>query len=71
MVNKDRAFFQYNSRGLVHIISPLTSQLCTASQKITIKYIGTVVIYKITDPHNYLQMTFDGRILRGFLNMRD
>ena len=27
MINKDRMFFQYNSRDLVYIISPLTSQL--------------------------------------------
>ena len=31
MINKDRAFFQYNSGDLVYIISLLTSQLCTAS----------------------------------------
>ena len=31
MINKDQAFFQYNSKDLVYIISPLTSQLCTAS----------------------------------------
>ena len=37
----------------------------TASQKVTIKYVHPVVIYKITDPHNYLLMTLDGRILRG------
>ena len=65
MINKDRAFFQYNSGDLVYIISPLTSQLHTTSQKITIKYVGPVVIYKIIDPHNYLLMTLDGRILRG------
>ena len=65
MLNKDRAFFQYNSRDLVYIISLLTSQLCTASQKVTIKYVSPVVIYKIIDPHNYLLMTLDGRILRG------
>ena len=65
MINKDRAFLQYKSRDLVYIISPLTSQLCTASQKVTIKYIGPVVIYEIIDPHNYLLMTLDGRILRG------
>ena len=41
MINKDRAFFQYNSRDLVYIISPLSSQLHTASWKITIKYVGT------------------------------
>ena len=65
MINKDRAFFQYKSRGLVYIISPLTSQLCTASHKVGIKYVGPVVIYKIINPHNYLLMTLDGRILRG------
>ena len=35
---KDRAFFQYKSGDLVYIISPLTSELHTASQKVTIKY---------------------------------
>ena len=65
MINKDRAFFQYNSRDLVYIISLLTCQLCTASWKVTIKCVGPVVIYKITDPHNYLLMTSDGRILKG------
>ena len=47
MINKDRTFFQYKSRDLVYIISPLTSQLCTASHKVTIKYVGPVVIYKL------------------------
>ena len=65
MINKDRAFFQYNSRDLVYTISPLTSELCTASRKVTIKYVGPVVIYKIVEPHNYLLMTLDGKILRG------
>ena len=36
-----------------------------ASWKVTIKYIGPVVIYKIIDPLNYLLMTLDGKILRG------
>ena len=65
MINKDRAFFQYNSRDLVYIILPLTGQLCNASSKVTIKYVGLVVIYKIIDPCNYLLMTLDGKILRG------
>ena len=65
MINKDRAFFQYNSGDLVYIISPLTSLLHTAARKVTIKYVGPVVIYKIIDPHNYLLMTLDGKILRG------
>ena len=47
MINKDTAFFQYNSRDLVYIISPLMSQLCTASRKVMIKYVGPVVTYKI------------------------
>ena len=47
MINKDRAFFQYNSGDLVYIISPLTSQLCTMSRKIMIKYVGAIVVYKI------------------------
>ena len=60
MINKDRAFFQYKGRDLVYIISPLTSQLCTALHKVTIKYVGPVMIYKIIDLHNYLLMTVDG-----------
>ena len=65
MINKDREFFQYKSGDLVYIISPLTSQLCTATHKVAIKYIGPVVIYKIIDPYNYLLMTLDGKSLRG------
>ena len=64
MINKDRAFFQYKSRDLVYIISPLTSQLYTALCKVTIKYVGPIVVYKIIDPHNYLLMTLDSRIFR-------
>ena len=65
MINNDREFFQFKSRDLDYIISPLTSQLHTASRKVTIKYVGPIVIYKIIDPHNYLLMTLDGKILRG------
>ena len=36
-----------------------------ASRKIMIKYVGPVAIYKIKDPHNYLLMTLDGKILQG------
>ena len=35
------------------------------SCKVTIKYVGSVVVYKIIDPHIYLIMTLDGKILRG------
>ena len=65
MINKDKSFFQYNTGDIVYIISLLTSQLCTTSRKVMIKYIGQVVIYKIIDPHNYLCMMLDGKILRG------
>ena len=64
MTNKDRGFFQYKRGDLIYIISPLTNQLHTISCKMAIKYIGPVVIYKIIDPHNYLLMTLDGKILR-------
>ena len=57
--------FQYNSGDLVYIISPLTSQLRTASRKVAIRYVGPLAIYKIVDPQNYLLMTVDGKILRG------
>ena len=65
MINKDRAFFQDNSGNLVYILSPLMSQLCTASRKVMIKYVCPGVIYTIIDPHNYLLMPLDGKNLRG------
>ena len=43
MINKDGTFFQYNSGDLVYIISPLKRQLCIASRKVMIKYVGPVV----------------------------
>ena len=46
-------------------ISLLTSQLRTASREVAIKYVGPLVIYKIEDPHNYLLMTLDGKIMTG------
>ena len=47
------------------IMSPLMNELCTASRKAIIKYVGPVVIYKIIDLYNYLFMILDGKILRG------
>ena len=63
MINKNHKDFQYISGDLVYIISPLTSQLRTSSRKVTIKYVGPLVVYKIVDPHNFLLMTLDGKIL--------
>ena len=65
LINKDRDYFQYNSGDLVYLISPLTTQLRTASRKVAIKYVGPLVVYKIVDPHNYLLMTLDGKLLQG------
>ena len=64
MINKDREKFQYRGGDLLYIISPLTSQLRTVSWKIAIKYVGPAAVYKIIDPHNFLIMTLDGKILR-------
>ena len=65
LINKDRDDFQYNSGDLVYIISPLTSQLRTTSRKVSIKYVGPLGVYKIVDPHNYLLITLDAKLLRG------
>ena len=61
----NREYFQYNSGDLVYLISPLTSQLRTASRKVMVKYVGPLVVYKIIDLHNYLLMTLDGKLLSG------
>ena len=65
LINKDRDDFQYNSRDLVYIILPLTSQFRTASRKVSIKYVCPLAVYKIVDPHNYMLITLDGKLLRG------
>ena len=65
VINKDRDDFQYNSGDLVYIISPLTSQLQRASRKVSIKYIGPLAVYKTVDPHNYLLIALDRKLLRG------
>ena len=64
LLNKDREYFQYNSGDLVYLISPLTTQLRTSSRKVAINYVGPLAVYKIVDPHNYLLMTIDGKLLR-------
>ena len=65
MIDKDKGFFQYKSGDLIYNISPLTSQLNTASCKVAIKYVDPKLIYKIIDPHNYLLRTLSGKMLRG------
>ena len=65
LINKDREYFQYNPGDLVYLISPLTTQLRTNSRKVSVKYVGPLVIYTIVDPHNYLLMTINGQLMRG------
>ena len=47
----------------MYLISPLTTQFRNSSRKVAIKYVGPLVIYKIIDPHKYLLMTTDGKLL--------
>ena len=56
-------FFNIIAGDLVYLISPLMSQLRTASRKIMVKYVGPLAVYKIIDPHNSLLMTLDGKLL--------
>ena len=65
LLNIDREYFQYNPGDLVYLISPLTTQLKTNSRKVSIKNVGSLVIYKIIDLLNYLLMIIDGQLLRG------
>ena len=46
------------------------SQLRTPSRKIIVKYVGPLAVYKITDPHNYLLMTLDGKLLQGLFECK-
>ena len=65
LLNKDRDFFQYNSKYLVYTISPLTSQLRMSSRKFGVNYVGPLMVYRIVDLHNYLIMTIEGQLMRG------
>ena len=67
LINKDRDDFLFKSGDLVYIILPLTSQLGMASRKVSIKYVGPLAVYKIVDPHNYLLITLDGKIIKRFI----
>ena len=68
LINKDREYFQYSPGDLVYLISPLTTQLRTNSRKVSIKYVGPLVIYRTVDPHNYLLMTIDCQLMRGLFD---
>ena len=42
--NKERELFKYKSGDLVYIISPLITQLRTSSRKVSVKYVGPVIV---------------------------
>ena len=65
LIKKDREDFQYNNGDLVYIFLSLTSQLRTESRKVSIKYVGPLAVYKMVDPHNYLLITLDGKLMRS------
>ena len=71
MIHKDESFFQYNNKLLVHIISSLASQVIRSLRKVATMYIGSLLFYNSIDPHNYLLMTVNGKILRDYLYMKD
>ena len=62
--------FKMKHLALLNLISPLTTQLRTSSRKVAINYVGLLVVYKIVDPHKYLLMTIDGKLLRGLFGMK-
>ena len=59
LINKDREYLQYSLGDLVYLISHLTTQLRTNSRKVSIKYVGQLVVYRVVDPHNHLLMTIE------------
>ena len=70
MINTDRTFFQYNSRDLVYIISPLTSQLCTASKSYN-KICGSSSYLQNYRPTQLSINDIRCKNTEDFLNMRD
>ena len=53
MLNKEREFFQYKSGDLVYIMLPLASQFRTSSKKVSVMYVGPVVVSKIINPESF------------------
>ena len=49
--------------GLYHF--PLNISVEDIFKKVWVKYVGPLVVYKIVDPHNYLLMSVDGKLMRG------
>ena len=56
-------FEKNNNNDLIYIILPFTVQLRTSFSKVAIKYIGPLLVFKMIDPHNFLLMMLDSKIL--------
>ena len=67
LIYKVRDDFQYNSGDLVNIISPLISQLQMASRKVSIKYVGSLAMYKIVDPAQLFVDNFRWKTIERFV----
>ena len=49
----------------MYLISPLMSHTKNHYPgKFWCQYVGPLVVYRIIDPHNYLLMTLDGKLLK-------
>ena len=65
LLNKYREFFQYRLGDLVYIILPLTSHLRTSCRKVSLKYVGPVVVYQIIYAKSSILCTLHGKLLLG------
>ena len=65
LINKDRDNFQYNNGDLVYNHVSFDKPIGNGIKKVSVKYVGPLAVYKIVDPHNYLLITLDGKLLRG------
>ena len=50
---------------MVYILLPLKSQFRTSSRKLSMKYVGPVVLYKTFDSKTFLLCTLDYKLLIG------
>ena len=65
LINKDREDFLYNSGDLVYITFAFNKSTKNSIKNHFYQYVGPLAVYKIVDPHNYLLITLDGKLLRG------
>ena len=64
-LKKDREFFQYKSEDLVYIISPPTSQFRASSKKVSVKFVGPMIVHRIINPKSFLLCTLYAKFWLG------